>query len=70
MVIDVERGHKTAELLFQAFQTTGILGHKEMPEDIVPVGIEHGSLEHILFITLTVSMFRHFARSSSISPSI
>jgi hypothetical protein len=54
--IDKDRGHKAADVLFQAFRTSGILGQKEMPEDILPIGVKRGSLEHILFITLTVSI--------------
>lgn len=54
--IDVNRGRKAADLLFHAFRTTGIHGNTEMPEDVLPVGIEHGSLAHVMFITLTVSI--------------
>lgn len=43
------RGHKIAILLHEAFSSTGIHGHTEMPEDIVPKDIKKGSLEHILF---------------------
>jgi hypothetical protein len=56
MYIDSERGHKAGRRLFQAFRTSGILGRKEMPEDILPIGMQRGSLDHILFITLTVSI--------------
>ena len=34
----------------------GIFRKTETPEDIIPNGIKKGSLEHILFITLTVSI--------------
>lgn len=51
-----ERGRKVAELLYRAFLTTGIHGRKQMPEDLTPQGVERGSLEHLLFITLTVSI--------------
>ena len=54
--IDADRGKLLAELLYDAFATTGILGNSEMPEDILPAGINKGSLEHLLFITLTVSI--------------
>lgn len=54
--IDNVRGKKAARLLHQAFSTQGIHGHTEMPEDIAPEGIARGSLEQILFITLTVSI--------------
>lgn len=51
-----ERSKKVAELLFNSFATVGILGHKIMPEDEPPEGVDRGSLEHLLFITLTVSI--------------
>lgn len=53
---NIEKGMQLAELLHEAFATHGILGQVAMPEDILPVGIHKGSLEHILFITLTVSI--------------
>ena len=55
VIIDPIRGQKAARLLFDAFSSTGIHGSKEMPEDVLP-DLEFGSLEHILFITLTVSI--------------
>jgi hypothetical protein len=56
IVKDADKGKKVAELLFNAFLTTGILGRTEMPEDLTPRGIQRGSLEHLLFLTLTVSI--------------
>jgi len=53
---DVEKGHRIAELLYNAFAKDGIHGHKVSPEDSMPKGITKGSLEHILFLTLTVSI--------------
>jgi hypothetical protein len=50
---------KAAEIvapLFDAFSTTGILGLVAMPEDKPPSGVTPGSLEHILFLTLTVTI--------------
>jgi len=44
IVIDNQRGNKVAELLY------------DMPEDTTPTSVARGSLEHILFITLTVSI--------------
>lgn len=55
-VIDNKRCLEVAQLLYHSFATTGIHGQTEMPEDITPNGVERGSLEHILFITLTVSI--------------
>ena len=54
--IDAERGKQVAEILYNSFFTVGIFGKKETPEDIIPKGMMKGSLEHILFITLTVSI--------------
>ncbi len=54
--IDADRGSRAAKLLHRAFTTTGIHGRTDMPEDVVPEGVERGSLEHILFITLAVSI--------------
>ncbi len=56
IIIDPERGGKAARMLYDAFRTTGIHGHYDMPEDILPVGVERGTLEHLIFITLTVSI--------------
>lgn len=54
--IDSERGKRVAELLYNSFFTRGIHGRTDMPGDITPNGVVKGSLEHILFITLTVSI--------------
>jgi hypothetical protein len=54
--IDIARGKQVAKLLYDAFSSTGIHGRKDMPEDIEPADVRKGSLEHILFITLTVSI--------------
>jgi len=53
---DPGRGKRLAELLYRQFSTNGILGHTEMPEDILPKGMTRGSLEHLFFITLTVAI--------------
>ena len=55
-IIDSQRGKAVAELLYNAFSTTGILGRKDMPEDVLPDGVKRGSLEHLMFITLTVAI--------------
>ena len=55
IMIDSELGRRAAQLLFTAFSTNGIHGRTDMPEDILP-NTERGSLEHILFITLAVSI--------------
>ena len=56
IVIDNEKGTKVGQLLYHSFATVGIHGHKDMPEDITPTGVERGSLQHVLFVTLTVSI--------------
>lgn len=54
--IDVEKARKVAPILYHAFLTEGIHGRKDMPEDRPPEGVTTGSLEHLLFLTLTVSI--------------
>ncbi|CAD6494443.1 MAG: hypothetical protein EMLJLAPB_00791 [Candidatus Argoarchaeum ethanivorans] len=56
IVIDNERGKKVAKLLYDSFSTLGIHGKTDMPEDITPNNVVKGSLDHIFFITLTVSI--------------
>ena len=56
LLIDNKRGKEVAGLLYDLFSTVGIHGRNEMPEDILPKGIIKGSLTHIMFITLTVSI--------------
>jgi hypothetical protein len=53
---DPMRGKELAQILYRCFSTTGILGQTEMPEDIAPKDVIKGSVEHILFITQTVSI--------------
>lgn len=54
--IDSNRGSLLAPKLHQLFSTVGIHCNTQMPEDIAPKGVRHGSLEHIMFITLTVAI--------------
>ena len=56
VTIDAARGHEGAADLVKAFKTTGIHGRTEMPEDALPDGMQKGSLDHLLFITLTVAI--------------
>lgn len=44
LVIDTNRGSEVAALMYEAFRATGIHGHTEMPEDLLPDGIEEGLL--------------------------
>lgn len=53
---DYANGKKAAEILFSAFSNQGIFGRVDMPEDQLPSMMVRGSLEHILFITLTVAI--------------
>ena len=54
--VDVHRGMEVAESLHPAFFTVGIHGHNDMPEDLLPAGVDRGSPDHIAFVTLTVSI--------------
>lgn len=63
--INSENGRDAAVILFDRFNSKeGIFGHNIMPEDILPVwnsdltssGIKKGSYEHLMFITLVVSI--------------
>lgn len=56
LLIDNKRGKEAAGLLYDLFSTVGIHGQNDMPEDIMPEGVIKGSLTHIIFITLTVSI--------------
>jgi hypothetical protein len=56
IVIDPARTRKAASLLFRAFAHQGIHGSTQMPEDECPVGMTKGTIDHILFITLTVAI--------------
>ena len=56
VILFTDRGNQAAQLLFKAFSTAGIHGRQDMPEDEPPQGVVIGSLEHILFLTLTVSI--------------
>lgn len=56
IIKDSRRGREVAELLWNSFSTVGIFGRTSMPEDIIPNNLVGGSLDHVLFITLTVSI--------------
>ena len=55
---DMKRARNLAIKLFTAFSVSGegIFGRTVMPEDELPEGVIRGSLEHLLFITLTVTI--------------
>ncbi len=54
--MDIDRGRQAATALYRAFATTGIHGRTQMPEDWMPEGMVRGSIEHVRFITLSVSI--------------
>ncbi len=56
ITIDSNKGEELALFLYNKFITDGINGRNNMPEDISPEGVEKGSVEHLLFITLTVAI--------------
>ncbi len=56
VTIDVIRGRSIASLLLQLFDSTGIHGRTDMPHEVAPEGVGKGSREHLMFITLTVSL--------------
>jgi hypothetical protein len=56
LILDIDRGNRVAAFLHRSFTTIGIHGRTDMPEDRPPQGVRLGSLEHILFLTLTVAI--------------
>jgi len=54
--INSVKGKRIAERLYNTFFMEGIFERADMPEDALPSGVKKGSLEHVLFITLTVSI--------------
>ena len=52
----INRAREVALILFEAWNSEGIFGTKYMPEDWLPEGVEPGSSEHALFITLTIAL--------------
>ncbi len=65
LTINSEKAKEAAIILFEKFNSAeGIFGHNIMPEDLLPIwnsdltssGIEKGSYEHLMFITLVVSI--------------
>lgn len=56
ITIDTQKGRAAAKLLYGCFNTIGIFGVKDMPENLLPNNVQRGSLDQILFLTLTVSI--------------
>lgn len=53
---DVERARRVAAELLKAWQSEGVFGRRDMPEDALPARVDRGSEEHLRFITLTVAI--------------
>ncbi len=49
-------GEKVGIMLYRSFESTGVFGRTEMPEDLRSKGVRKGSLKHQIFITLTVAI--------------
>jgi hypothetical protein len=65
LMINPETGKEVALTLFRKFNSAeGIFGHHTMPGDLLPhcgsdlaaSGVERGSYEHLMFVTLVVSI--------------
>ena len=55
--IDEKSARDVAIILYEKFHSDeGIFGHNVMPEDQVPSCVQRGSYEHLMFITLVVSI--------------
>lgn len=54
--MDTRKGQIIASILYEGFRTTGIHGMRDMPEDEPPAGVLQGSLDHIMFLALTVAI--------------
>jgi len=55
---DIKKAIAVAEILYNHFYESkeGIFGRKDMPEGLLPKSIKRGSYNHLMFITLTVSI--------------
>ncbi len=53
---DIPRGILLIQKLGNVFQTEDFFGVTQMPEDILPYGVERGSPEHLLYITFVSSI--------------
>lgn len=65
LIVDSEKSKQVAIILYEKFNSDeGIFDHNVMPEDLLPTwcselsksGIKRGSYEHLMFITLVVSI--------------
>ncbi len=57
LVIDGYRAAKVGRALLDAYgSTAGFFGQRPMPEEEMPNGVVKGSLEHLVFLTLTESI--------------
>ncbi|MGV8150091.1 MAG: hypothetical protein ACLKAN_13925, partial [Alkaliphilus sp.] len=55
---DINKCIAVAKILYKRFNESdvGIFGQTDMPEEVLPESINKGSSEHLMFITLTVSI--------------
>lgn len=56
LILDVECAQEVGRLLYQAYHTDGIFGHRAVPGHALPQGVQRGGRTHLHFITLTVSI--------------
>jgi len=56
MEINIEKARQIALILYNSFRKGEIFGINIMPEDLIPDGINRGGYEHLIYITLTVSI--------------
>ncbi|MDD1721458.1 MAG: hypothetical protein LUP95_05670 [Euryarchaeota archaeon] len=56
VIRDESIGAAAARLLHHKFTSTGIFGRNSNTEDSLLKGMERGPLEHLLFLTLAVSI--------------
>lgn len=58
MILHIERARTVGDILFKqfTFSKEGIFGQRNIPGDEKPDMIKKGSYEHIMFITMTVSI--------------
>ncbi len=57
---NTERGKKVAELLYYSFINKGILGRKDMPEDLQPEGVSWSKILMSLFSVFCPSKLYDF----------
>ena len=56
LAANVDRAREVGLKLVELLKADGISGHRDMPESLPPKGVDRGSYEHVLFITMTVAI--------------